>query len=96
MFGYLPQAQIAAAGLEDNIKNNRPMVFVGYGKTSKPLTKTMRVLVGIEGFYMGESKDKHGNVNIVQSDVINEKEVVTKVMGGGNDGDQDNDQRQTR
>ena len=80
--GFISDLQVDFLGVEDNIKDNRPMVFVGYGKTSKPLTQTMRMFVGIEGFYMGESEKKRGSVNIVESEVINEKEDITTVKIG--------------
>ena len=60
--GFISETQVDFLGSEKEISDTRPMIFVGYGKTSRMINDTpWRVFLGIEGFYMGDSKTERGS-----------------------------------
>lgn len=80
---FLSELRVDFLGLEVDVDDNRPMVFVGYGKTSKPLGRTsVRVFAGVEGFWLDASKRKRGSETTMRPDVIRETEVVERVTEG--------------
>ena len=63
--GFISETQVDFLGSEKEISDTRPMIFVGYGKTSRMINDTQwRVFLGIEGFYMGDSKTERGSDSI--------------------------------
>ena len=66
--GFISETQVDFLGSEKEISDTRPMMFVGYGKTSRMINDTQwRVFLGIEGFYMGDSKTERGADIITQA-----------------------------
>ena len=66
--GFISETQVDFLGSEKEISDTRPMIFVGYGKTSRMINDTpWRVFLGIEGFYMGDSKTERGSDSITQA-----------------------------
>ena len=65
--GFISETQVDFLGSEKEISDTRPMIFVGYGKTSRMINDTpWRVFLGIEGFYMGDSKTERGADSITR------------------------------
>ena len=65
--GFISETQVDFLGSEKEISDTRPMIFVGYGKTSRMINDTQwRVFLGIEGFYMGDSKTERGADSITR------------------------------
>ena len=65
--GFISETQVDFLGSEKEISDTRPMIFVGYGKTSRMINDTQwRVFLGIEGFYMGDSKTERGSDSITR------------------------------
>ena len=75
--GFISETQVDFLGSEKEISDTRPMIFVGYGKTSRRINdKEWRVFLGIEGFYMGDSKTERG------ADSIREMMIVVNLPDG--------------
>lgn len=80
--GFVSDLEVKFMGVETDIKDNREMVFVGYGKTGRVVGGKARLFAGLEGFYMGAGKRKRASVGITRPVVIRETEVEETVMDG--------------